>query len=83
MKKIIAAVIVCAFFAAPVYANDFATAQAEMLGKISEKMTQFEGNAAKIGFLTEKKVCVESATDVAGLAGCTAHFDSQKLMEMK
>ena len=83
MKKIIVAAIVCAFFAAPVYANDFATAQAEMLGKITEKMTQFEGNVAKTDFLIQKKACVEHAVDVAGLAACTAQFDPKALMEMK
>ncbi|MCK5070524.1 MAG: hypothetical protein KAR01_08275 [Desulfocapsa sp.] len=83
MKKVIAAVIVSAFLAAPVYASDFATAQAAMLEAISGKVTKFEGNEAKIDFLTKKIVCVEKATDVAGLAACKAEFDPKKLMEMK
>jgi len=82
MKKIIAAVIVSAFLAAPVYASDFAGAQAAMLEKITGKMTASEGNAAKIDFLTQKKACVESATDAAGLAACKTKFDPKKLMEM-
>ncbi|HID69723.1 MAG TPA: hypothetical protein EYP35_04500 [Desulfobacterales bacterium] len=83
MKKIIAAAIVCAFFAAPVYANEFAAAQTKMLGKITNKMAKFEGNAAKIDFLTKKKECVEKATDVAGLTECKAKFNPKTLMEMK
>ncbi len=83
MKKIIAAVIVSAFLAAPVYASDFAAAQTAMLEKITGKITKFEGNEAKVDFLTKKKACVEKATDAAGLAACKTEFDPKKLMEMK
>lgn len=83
MKKIIAVAIVCAFFAAPVYANEFVAAQTKMLEKVTENMAKFEGNAAKIDFLTKKKECIEKATDAAGLTECKAKFNPKSLMEMK
>lgn len=81
MKKLILAMLACAFIAGPALADDFATEQAKTLGDIIVKMDQAKGDAAVLDALTSKRNCVEAATDIKGLQECIAKYPVQQQME--
>ena len=83
MKKLILAILACAFIAGPAFANDFKVEQTMMLNKITMKMDKFKDNANKTDFLTQKKACVEKATDLSGLKECLAKFNPDQLQAME
>ena len=83
MKKLILATLACAFIASPVFANDFKVEQTMLLNKITMKMDKFKDDANKTDFLTQKKACVEKATDLSGLKECVAKFHPDQLQTMK
>ena len=74
MKKLILATIACAFLASPAFANEFNVEQTKMLEQVTAQMENSIDDAAKMDFLTQKKACVEKATDSAGLKDCLATF---------
>ncbi len=82
MGKLILATLVCAFIASPVLASDFQAERTKMLNKITMTMEQFKDNPNKIDFLNQKKTCVQEATDINGLQGCTTKFHPDQLKAM-
>ncbi len=82
MKKLILAILACAFIASPAFAADFKVEQTMMLNKITMKMDKYKDDANKTDFLTQKKACVETATDLNGLKECVAKFNPDQLATM-
>ena len=77
MKKIVLAVIACLMVSGVAMAEspgDFETRQQKMIGKITSKLEVFKDDATKTEFLTNKRSCVEAATDAAGLEECFIKF---------
>jgi len=82
MKKLIFAILACAFIASPAFAADFKVEQTMMLNKITMKMDKFKDSANKTDFLTQKKACVEKAADLNGLKECINKFHPDQLKAM-
>ena len=82
MKKLIFAILACAFIASPAFAADFKVEQTMMLNKITMKMDKFKDDANKTDFLTQKKACVEKAADLSGLKECINKFHPDQLKAM-
>lgn len=82
MKKLLLAVLACAFIAGPAFANEFKVEQTMLLNKITMKMDTFKDDANKTDFLTQKKACVEKAADLDGLKECVAKFSPDQLKAM-
>ena len=77
MNKIVGAVVAVLMLSGVAMADshgDFTARQSKMLGKITEKLEAAKDDAEMSQFLTDKKACVEAATDVAGLDDCYAKF---------
>ena len=70
MKKVILAVIACAFIAGPALATDFAAEQAKMLGNVIAKMEQVKNDPAQLDALTAQRNCVEKAVKIEDLEKC-------------
>jgi hypothetical protein len=79
MKKLILAILTCAFIASPAFADDFEGEQTNMLNNITMQMERFKDDARKMEFLTQKKACVEEATKLLGLQECMSKFDPAQL----
>jgi hypothetical protein len=79
MVKLILATLVCAFIASPALASEFRIEQTKMLNNISMNMEEFTGDTNKLYFLTQKKICVENATDINNLKECIAKFQPDQL----
>lgn len=74
MKKLILAIIACAFIASPVIATDFAAEKAKVLGDIITKTEQAKNDPAQLDFLKAQRSCVEKSTNIEGLQECAANF---------
>ncbi len=80
MKKVIFAVLVCAFIASPVFAaGDFKMEQTMLINKITMTMDEFQNDAVKMDFLTQKKDCVEKAGSIGDLKECVAKYPAEQL----
>ena len=82
MKKLILATVACVFLASPVFADDFNMAQIKVLEKIASNMEIFKNDAAKMDLLSQKKECVEKATDIDTLTTCLSQFPQNQLQAM-
>ena len=82
MKKMILAILTCAFIASPVFASDFQVEQTMLLNNITMKMDKFKDDATKMDFLAQKKSCVKKAADLDGLKECVAKFHPDQLQAM-
>lgn len=74
MKKLILATLACVFLANPIFADDFNMAQIKVLEKIAAHMEIFKNDAVKMDILSQKKECVEKATDIDTLTTCLSRF---------
>lgn len=82
MKKLILAIVICAFTAGPALAGEFNVEQTKMLDGIAGNMDNFKDDAGKMDFLIQKKECVEKAADIDGLKACLAQFPPEQLEAM-
>jgi len=82
MKKLILAILTCAFIASPAFANVFKEEQTNMLNNITMQMERFKEDAKKMDFLTQKRTCVEEATELSGLQECMSKFNPVQLESM-
>lgn len=83
MKKLLLATIACTFIAAPAFANDFATEQAKVLSEIITKMDEMKNDPIQMDLLTNKRNCVEKATNIEGLQECLTKNPSMEQQAAK
>lgn len=79
MKKMILATVACVFLATPVLATEFNVAQTKVLDKLASNMEKFKDDAPKMDLLTQKKECVEKATDIDTLKVCLTKYSPEQL----
>ena len=82
MKKLILALVASAFLANPSLAGEFNVMQTKVLDQIASYMAEYEDDAEKMDFLTQKKECAEKATDTEQLKACLAKFPIEQLQAM-
>ncbi len=77
MKKLTLGLLAFAFIATPAFASDFQVEQTMLLNNITVDMDKFKDDAGKLETLTQKKACVEKATDLDGLKECVSKSHSE------
>ena len=82
MKKLILATVACVFLASPVFADDLNMEQIKVLEKIAGNMDIFKNDEAKMNLLSQKKECVEKATDIDTLTICLSQFPQDQRQAM-